>query len=946
MKKIILLAILLVFLYPHSKPYYAFEKQRDGILIRLQSGSAENAKVIFVQVCTDKIIRIIASASDTLSRRENLVAVKSQWEEFQWTAEESKDSVEIVTGSLRVKINKINGAAAFYDKSGNRLLAEKQGGGKVFSAAEVLGEKTFHVRQLFDSSADEALFGLGAHQNGVWNYRGKDIDMWQYNIVDVNPFLISSKNFGILWNNYSRTKFGDTREYIPISSLKIYNSEGNIVGLKAEYFRDTGFDSLFASRSEERIEHKYTDVNDSYPPGFPDSIKSVRWSGSLECNEPGVHKFQLYSSGYAKVWLDGKLVVDNWRQNWLPWTHNFDLDMDRGKKYEIRIEWIHSGGFIGLDYLPPSEVKYDDMISLYSEVADQIDYYFVFGENIDEVISGYRKLTGKAPMAPKWAMGLWQSRERYKTQSELLDVVREFRERKIPLDNIVQDWFYWREDQWGSHEFDATRYPDPAGMIAELHNKLHANILISVWPKFYTGTDYYNEFLRYGWLYLRNVEKQQKDWVGSGYVSTFYDPYSIDARKLYWNQIKEKLAALGVDAWWLDSTEPDIQSNLSRDETILRMNPTAMGSGARYLNTYSLMNCRAVYEGQRETFPDKRIFILTRSAFAGQQRYGASTWSGDIAARWEDLKNQIPAGLNFSISGIPYWTTDIGGFAVEPRYEHPSEADLEEWRELNVRWFQFGTFCPLLRVHGQFPFREVFNIAPEDHPAYKAIVEYDKSRYRLMPYIYSLAGMVTHNDYTIMRALVMDFGYDKNVFDIGDQFMFGPALLINPVTEYKARSRKVYLPAGTGWYDLRDGKFYEGGQTISAPAPYSDIPLFVKAGAIIPCGPDIQYINEKPAEPVRIFIYAGADGAFSFYEDEGVNNNYENERFSWIRMKYDDSGGKFIIGARTGEFDGMLKERIFELCYLTGKTNKGFDFNSEPDYRVKYNGTEIEINLR
>jgi alpha-D-xyloside xylohydrolase len=483
-------------------------------------------------------------------------------------------------------------------------------------------------------------------------------------------------------------------------------------------------------------------------------------------------------------------------------------------------------------------------------------------------------------------------------------------------------------------------------MVKDLHQNLNTHIMISVWPKFYVGTKHYDEFKEKGWLYLRNVEKGQRDWVGPGYVSTFYDPYSADARKLYWKQMCDKLFVKGFDAWWLDSVEPDLQSNLSREETLLRIGPTALGTSARYLNTYSLVNCQAVYEGQRQANPNQRVFILTRSAFPGQQRYAATTWSGDIATRWFDLRAQISAGLNFSLSGIPYWTTDIGGFAVEPRYERPNETDLDEWRELNTRWFQFGTFCPIFRVHGQFPFREMFNIAPDDHPAYQTMLAYDKLRYRLMPYIYSLTGMVTQNDYTIMRALVMDFNHDKKVLGIGDQFMFGPALLINPVTEYKARSRSLYLPKGAGWYELQSGKFLTGGQTIQADAPYTEIPIYVKAGSIIPCGPEIQYASEKPADPIRLFVYTGSNGSFTLYEDEDTNYNYESGKFALIPFRYDEKKKELVIGKREGEFAGMLEKRTFEIAWISDSKPSKLDFQTKPDAIVTYNGTEQTVKMK
>jgi len=925
---------------------YSYEKLSDGILLRLKNQKETGPALLKIQVCTESIIRVIAAPTDSFSSRKSLMVEREAWQTIPWEVKENGEEIEISTSKLTVKVNAQTGAVSFYNNKGEVLLSEPAEGSKIITSAEVQGEQVFHTRQLFNSPDDEAFYGLGAHQNAIWNYKGHDVDLWQLNIIDVIPFLVSSKNYGILWDNNSRTKFGDIRDYQSISSLRLFGKDGKEGGLTAEYFSDTSFSKLFTSRKENRIEHEFIDVNDSFPEGFQRNVAAVRWSGEIESDETGLHKFRLYSSSYTRMWLDGKLICDSWRQNWMPWTYLPQLEMKPGKKYKIKIEWIHNGGYIGLKYLTPHREFNKNRISLYSEVGDQIEYYFIAGENLDGVIKGYREITGKTPMMPKWALGFWQCRERYKTQEELLDVVKEFRKRQIPLDNIVQDWFYWKEDQWGSHEFDSTRYPDPAGMVKGLHNDLHAKIMISVWPKFYVGTDHFNIFKEKGWLYMRNVEKQQRDWVGPGYFSTFYDSYSEGARKLYWSQINEKLYSKGFDAWWLDSTEPDLQSNLSREETILRIGPTALGSASRYLNTYSLMNSKAVYEGQREANPDSRIFILTRSAFAGQQRYSAATWSGDVAARWYDLKAQVSAGLNFSLSGIPYWTTDIGGFAVEQRYEHPSKIDLDEWRELQTRWFQFGTFCPLFRSHGQFPYREVFNVAPENHPAYKTMLAYDKLRYRLMPYIYSLTGMVTHNDYTIMRALVMDFNDDKKVANIGDQFMFGPSLLINPVTEYKIRKRSLYLPAGNGWYDLKSGKYFSGGKTVTADAPYTDIPIYVKAGSIIPCGPEIQYSDEKPADPIRLFVYTGADGSFTLYEDENVNYNYEKGKFSTIPFTYNEKNRTLTIGNRQGEFPGMLSTRTFEIVWIGKGKPGGLDFERKADAVVTYNGTELQVKLK
>jgi alpha-D-xyloside xylohydrolase len=359
-----------------------------------------------------------------------------------------------------------------------------------------------------------------------------------------------------------------------------------------------------------------------------------------------------------------------------------------------------------------------------------------------------------------------------------------------------------------------------------------------------------------------------------------------------------------------------------------------------------LMHTKAVYEGQRSSNNNQRVYILTRSAFAGTQRYAATTWSGDVAARWYDLKAQISSGTNFCLSGIPYWSMDIGGFAVEPRYEHPSDADLDEWRELNTRWYQFGAFAPIFRVHGQFPLREIYNIAPENHPAYQAQLAYNKLRYRLMPYIYSLTGMVTQKDYTIMRGLVMDFGADKNVLNINDQFMFGPAIMVNPVSEYKARSRSVYLPAGSDWYELQTGTKLSGGQTIQADAPYSEIPLYVKSGSIIPCGPAIQYTTEKSADTIRVFVYTGSNGTFTLYEDENTNYNYEKGKFATIPLTWNETKKELTIGKRQGTFNGMLKKRVFEVVSISKTKPCGLDFSIKPDSRVNYNGLQQSVKIK
>ena len=753
-------------------------------------------------------------------------------------------------------------------------------------------------------------------------------------------------------DSYSLCRFGNPNDYSQLNRLfKLYDKEGKEGSLTGTYVPANGNPLV---RSEDSIYFENLKTIKNFPENFPLMGSHVTYEGEIEPSESGEYKFILYYAGYTKVYIDGKLVVpERWRTAWNPNSYKFSVNLEAGKRVPLKIDWKPDGGvsYCGLRALAPVSAEEQGQQSWWSEMSKQLDYYFVAGENMDEVISGYRTLTGKAQVMPKWAMGFWQSREKYQSQEQILDVMNEFRERRIPIDNIVQDWFYWKEDQWGSHEFDPTRFPDPKAMIDSIH-AMNAHYMISVWPKFYMNTEHYKEFDKNGWMYQQAIKDSIRDWVGPGYVGSFYDAYSADARKLFWNQMYEHLYPLGIDAWWMDASEPNVRDCTDMDYRKALCGPTALGSSTEYFNAYALMNAEAIYDGQRSVDDNKRVFLLTRSGFAGLQRYSTATWSGDIGTRWEDMKAQISAGLNFAVSGIPYWTMDIGGFCVENRYVEGQNqwdknkvetADYKEWRELNTRWYQFGAFAPLFRAHGQFPLREVWNIAPENHPAYKSIVYYNKLRYNLMPYVYTMAGMTHFNDYTIMRPLVMDYGKDTNVNNVGDQFMFGPSIMVCPVYEYQAREREVYLPETTGWFDFYTGKaVLSGKQTVDAP--YEKIPLFVPEGAIIPFGPDLQYSDEKQPENIILYVYQGADGSFTLYEDEGVNYNYEKGKYAQIPFEYNDESKTLKIGKRTGKFDGMLENRTFTV--VTVSKDKPQPFNLEAkSVTVHYDGNEQVINL-
>ncbi|HEY0040817.1 MAG TPA: TIM-barrel domain-containing protein [Flavisolibacter sp.] len=923
-----------------------FIRTADGIIVRPDAPFAGNAKEVQLHVISDGVIRVTAIAEKNLSPAKNLVIVNNIKQVSKWNVTSTKSAVTLKTAKLTAIVNLQTGAVSFFDAAGKKLLAEKELG-RSLQPQVFDGEKLYNIRQDFTTTADDAWYGLGQHQDDLMNYKGYQVQLFQNNTEVAVPFLISKKNYGILWDNYSITQVGDVRPYQPLNALKIFSKTGEQGWLTASYGNDkSNPGNIVVQRAESSINYEF--LNDSklfLPKEFKPENGIATWEGSIASELNGEHKFRFTYAGYAKVWIDGKLVLDRWRQAWNPGSAILDVVLQKGAKHAFKVEWIPNGGesYLSFKWLPPLSEEEKAGFSFSSEAGKSLDYYFIHGENMDAVIAGYRQLTGKAVMLPKWAFGKWQSRERYKTQKEILDVVDEFRKRKIPLDNIVLDWSYWREAEWGSQDFDETRFSNPDSLIDVLHKKYNTRFMISVWPKLYEGITTYKEFDKNNWLYKRNVADRQRDWIAQGYVSTFYDAFNEAAQKGFWNLINQKLYKKGVDAWWMDASEPDILSNVTPQKRKEQMTPTAIGPAAQYLNAYPLQNAKGIYEGQRATNPADRVFILTRSAFAGLQRYASVTWSGDIASRWHDMKAQISAGVNFSMSGIPYWTMDIGGFAVEQRFEKPNEKDLEEWRELQTRWYQFGAFVPLFRPHGQFPYREIFNIAPESHPAYQSMLYYDKLRYRLLPYIYSLAGHAYHNNGTIMRGLVMDFPADTAVTNLADQYLFGPSLLVNPVYQYGQRNKEVYLPKGAGWYNLYNGQFNNGGKRISAEASYERMPLFVKTGSILPFGPELQYTSEKPADEITLYVYTGADGSFNLYEDEGTNYNYEKGAFATIPMKYNEAAKTLSIGDRKGTFNGMLQQRKFNIVWVTKENKKGIGVQPVVDHSVTYTGKAITI---
>ena len=890
---------------------------------------------------SEDVVRITSTVNDKFSIEKSLITVDSPGTFSQFKVVENDSIIEVSTPKLLILYDKNNGHLQFLDEDKKPLLKETVANARQFEKA-IDSSDLYKIRQIFESPEDEAFYGLGHHQHGYVNYKNKDVELAQHNIVAVVPFLYSSKNYGILWDNYSITKFGDPRNYENINSLQLKDKYGKLGGLTMTSFKNN---KQVAESVANTIDFEYLETP-SYLKLPPTSeVDKIVYEGSFTSLNPGTQKFLLYASSYFKVWIDGEMILDKWRQNWNPWSNPFEVKSLKDQSHKLKIEWVPNAGYLSLKTLGGQSSEEKNHLSIQSDVAKEIDYYFIKGNNADEVINGYRILTGKASMLPKWAFGFWQSRERYKTQDEILETMHQFRSRHIPIDNIVLDWSYWPENAWGSHEFDLSRFPDAEKMNATLHDSLKAHILISVWPKFYEGIEHYNEMNEKGFLFTNNIKKNRVDWIAKGYKNTFYNPFIPEARKLFWKQINEHLYSKKFDGWWLDATEPDMHSNLSISDRIENMSPTGMGPGAQFFNAYSLLNAKGIFEGQRETNPDKRVLILTRSAFAGQQKFGAITWSGDIVSRWSDLKDQIAAGINFGLSGMPFWTTDIGGFAVEDRYANNNKnkgETLEEWRELNTRWYQFGAFCPIFRAHGQYPYREIYNISPENHEAYQSMLYYDKLRYSLLPYIYSLVGEVYQENSTIMRGLVMDFPNDTTVLNIADQYLFGKDFLICPISQFKQRNKKVYLPIGNDWYDMYNGKKWSGGQWINADAPYERIPIFIKSGAIIPVGGQIESTADASNDTLKFFVYDGNDGEFTLYDDAGDDFTYEANNFATTKITFDNTKKTLTFDDRKGAYYNKGKVQTFKIV-LIDQNNKSTLNDTKLNKEVIYNGDAMTI---
>ncbi|HLZ41585.1 MAG TPA: glycoside hydrolase family 31 protein [Candidatus Sulfotelmatobacter sp.] len=748
-------------------PVRSVQQQADGAVFTMGTGTLK------IQICSQSVIHVLYSPTTAFPKRSDFVVTKESWPAAKWTMQQTEDAVTISTTLLKLTVTRKNGAINYAEASGDALVTEAS---RRMTPEKVNEEDTYRAESFINIyGSHEALYGLGQHQAGVWNYRGESVDISQDNSNIAVPLMLSSKGYGIFWNNTSRSRFNN---------------------------------------------------------------------------------------------------------------------------------------------------RFANYLYISSEVADVIDYYFLYGPEFDNIVAEYRDLTGQAPLFGKWAYGFWQCKNRYKSQDEILEVAKKYRDLHIPVDNLVQDWFWWNRK--GEFVFNKN-YPDPKAMIDQLHNE-NFHLMISIWPFFEPGSANYDYMEKKGWFV--DKFKYAKPPYHTDAMAV-YDATNPEARKYYWDQVNQGLFRIGADAWWMDTTEPETEG---QEENILLNHKLAAGSGNRYVNVYPLLDTQAVYQGQRGASDKKRVFILSRSAFAGSQRNAVTAWSGDINSDWFSFRRQIPAGLNFSLSGIPYWTTDIGGFVsgnpTDPAY-----------RELFIRWFQYGTFSPIFRVHGtrKPDENELWSYGPD---AQAVLVNFDRLRYRLLPYIYSIAWKTTSESYTPMRPLVMDFRADPRAQDVGDQFLFGPAFLVNPVTEPTAPTRPVYLPDAK-WYDFWTGSEVAGGRMINAITPLDRLPLYVRAGSILPLGPDEQWSTEKPEDPIELRIYPGADGDFTLYEDENDTYNYEKGVYATIPLHWDDASHTLTFGDRKGQFPGMLENRTFRIVLVRENHGIGINAADEPDKVVQYSGKQL-----
>lgn len=752
-------------------------------------------------------------------------------QDVKWTVSEQDDNLVLSTAKMQVLVNQA-GEVSYRSVTGKSLLSETNAG--TYINTDTLA--SHRVAQAF-KAGDEALYGLGQYQSGRMNWKNAPVRMEQSNQEIAIPVLVSTNQYGIYWNNYSITDF---------------NLPDNEITFTETIDKENSIRKATFTPKKSGVYNFY--VLSETPYGFKKKFKNKnrQW-------------------GPVLVTLNNDTII-HYSTMWYPDSFSGEAKLEAGKKYEVVFQNTHEHVAGRLLYNEPDFNK----STFTSKEGESIDYYFVYGETPAEVVATYSRLTGHSPMLPKKTYGFWQCREAYPTQKELLASAHGYRDRKIPVDIIVQDWNYWYKNQKGPN-WDRARYPKPMAMAREL-DEMNLDLLVSVWPE------------------VVSLQITKKYGMDKNYMTgaRFIDFYDFSTHDKFYKMMRDSMFRVGVDAIWLDGSEPARSPDPNH--------PTPFGKYSELANTYSLIMSKAMHEGHRKEYKNKkRTFNFTRSAYAGQQRYGTCMWSGDVAATWEQFQEQITAGLNFTMTGVPYWTTDIGGFfrdhvskndAYDNQYTNP------EYKELLTRWFQFGTFCPIFRIHGFRSHTEIWNYGKAFESTARKFIDL---RYKLMPYIYSEAWSVTKDARVLMSPLAYSYPNDKHTWNNKYQFMFGQSLMVCPITEYKAREREVYLPKGD-WYDFWTDKKIAGEQTITSPAALNSQPMFVKAGSIIPMGPKVQYATQKTDKPITLKVYPGKNAQYTLYFDDNKSYNYEKGKYTELRVFYKESDRSVTVTQGDGSY--------------------------------------------
>ena len=861
MKQIVIYGLILFLSILQACTPTSYTKKEHRVILHRDDGT------LSLQVISENIMHVMYAPGDSLpDKKELAVVVRPQ--SIPWKVIEENGILKVQTDSMAAQID-TSGRVTFLDSRGRLLVAEKPHGRQMREVVSQ-GTSTYAPVQSFEVG-NEALYGLGQYQNGLMNWKNVPLRFQQFNQHDAVPFLVSTKGYGLLWDNYSVTDFNPPEQMLHFQ--EVADSTKNI--------RTTHF--------------------------TPDETGTYYFA--MESPSTNGNRFK----GPVLLTINGDTVI-HYNTIWVPEYLTGQAELQAGKSYTVRFQNSNAQTPGRLYYNGPNY----NQTTFKSSYGNRLDYYVVHGKTPRKIIEGYRILTGDAPLFGKWAYGFWQCRERYHNQKELLENAHEYRKRHIPVDNIVQDWNYWPDQTWGP-QWDRNRYPNPASMTDSL-DKMHFHLMVSVWPR------------------IDNPALEKRYDLASHKIDTTsgnLDLWNPAVRKSYYQMIQDSMYTQGVDAIWLDGTEPENHGPHAQ---------TYLGPFDQYALTYPLEVTKSLYEGHRSDYPNQRVFNLTRSAFAGMQRYGAAYWTGDISATWEQFREQIPGGLNYSMAGLPYWTTDIGGFfrdktSLNPKFDN--QYTNPEYKELLTRWFEFGAFCPLFRIHGYKSNTEVWRYGKVFEQTAR---KYLDLRYQLMPYIYTMASKVTFDGNSMMKPLAFDYPHDQNTWDISDQYLFGSSIMVAPVTHYKSRSRSIYLPEGI-WYNFWTGEKISGARRIKADAPLDEIPLFVKAGSIIPVGPKIQYASQPSNNPVRLFIYPGTSGSFELYDDDGTTYQYEQGKYSKIPMSWDEQARQLTLGKRVGSFDEMKKDRKFNITLVQPGKAHGLE-TQKVDTSITYDGEKKVISLK